>query len=413
MREGGVLDKKRILISTTFFSDFSNAAIIYVFTLSMKGEKAIWFSLLWGMYYFGSFLSHLLMGLFIDRIIPKKAMFFSEIIRLILVGVTLILLVGNAMSGVIYVAIMTLIGLAEPIFHPAEIRLIYHYFSKSELTKVNSVLELSDQLMSVIAPIVLLFLSYSLFHVYAYGLIIVVLLISLVFISLLPDYGKGRLGSSRSGIKAKCDEMLSGYQYILKNNQLLVASVTLLITNLAFGIVSPLLLPLIQQGFSMNITTIYTAVSAFESVGLLVSAYLFLRLKKMILLEKKMEVVSYISTGIIGLCLLLIGSSYHNVYLIAASYFSLGLVTAIFNILNNLNFQFAANDKVVGKVYAFKGLITVLGFVLGTIIGGLLSEKLAINDVFRSTGLMLLVPIVLFFTASGFEKWHTKINTEK
>ncbi|WP_412990061.1 MFS transporter [Pediococcus siamensis] len=361
-------NKKALVLASTFFSDFSNAGIIYIFTLSMKGEHAIWFSLLWGMYYLGSLISHATMAVFIDRVEPKKVMSTSEALRLLLIILTILLLMFKFMHEIYYIVFIAMMGLVEPIFHPAEIRLIYHYFKKDELARVNSMLELSDQSMSIFAPIILLSLSYSPFHIYGYLFLVFVLGMSLRIVNRLstiqPSTKDGQKESHAIGF-----EMIQGYRYVLQNEKLMLASLILLVANFSFGMTSPLLLPLLREGIKVHVSLNYTLVSICESLGLLVSAYTFIKLKSNSVFEEMSWKLSFGGISILGILFSLIGFSYRNFLLIAVLYFIVGILSAVFNIFNNLNFQFLVDEEVVGKVYAIKGLITVLGFILGTFTG--------------------------------------------
>lgn len=386
--------KKALVLGSTFFSDFSNAGIIYIFTLSMKGEHAIWFSLLWGMYYVGSLISHITMAVFIDKIEPKKVMGTSEIMRLLLIILTILLLVFKFMHEIYYIVFITLMGLVEPIFHPAEVRLIYHYFKKDELTRVNSLLELSDQSMSIFAPIVLLVLSYSPFHIYGYLFLVFVLGMSVLIVNKLSDI-QPATDVSKKESRSIIFEMIQGYRYVLQNEKLRLASIILLVANFSFGITSPLLLPLLREGNNVHVSLRYTLINICESLGLLVSAYAFIKFKTNSVIEEISWKLSFLGISTLGILFSLIGFSYRSFLLISILYFVVGILTAVFNIFNNLNFQFLIDEEVVGKVYATKGLITVLGFILGTFSGGILTSYITVHNIFQLIGVLNVIVLVL------------------
>ena len=157
------------------------------------------------------------------------------------------------------------------------------------------------------------------------------------------------------------------------------------------------------MNFAKNVSFMYTMTNVFESVGLLIGAYLFLKFSNKLQVKKEINRVSYLCLGALSILFFMISYMYSNFYSIIVLYSCIGFITATFNIVNNLHFQTSSNEDEIGKVYAFKGMVTVLGFVLGTTVGGGLSTSIKINTIFNAISLILFILLILivFFERRG------------
>ncbi|HEY0222347.1 MAG TPA: MFS transporter [Lactovum miscens] len=371
------------ITATTFLSDFSNAAIIFTFSLALIGKSAFWFSLLYGVYYFSSFIIHLIMGMFIDKKSPASLMIFSEIARFVLLLLAFVIVSMGSNQKEIYLFIICLIGLVEPIFHPAEMKVIFHYFSGRELSKIDSILELSDQSMMIFAPI-LITLIYKFKNIQgALLIILIILIISIIINFLLNKVTKIDIKTGNSD-RDSFKELLSGYAYIVNKRKLLYSSSILGIVNIAFGIVTPLILPLLQV-YKADATLLYLFVTTAESTGVIFGALFILTFNKTKRITNQYYPFLFISSSF-----LIVGMAQKSPVLIIICYFIIGGATSYFNVLNNLQFQKSSEEKMIGKVFAFKGMITVLGFTVGSLIGGFIITIVAVNTLFIAVGFVTL-----------------------
>ncbi len=371
------------ITATTFLSDFSNAAIIFTFSLALIGKSAFWFSLLYGVYYFSSFIIHLIMGMFIDKKSPASLMIFSEIARFVLLLLAFVIVSMGSNQKEIYLFIICLIGLVEPIFHPAEMKVIFNYFSGRELSKIDSILELSDQSMMIFAPI-LITLIYKFKNIQgALLIILIILIISIIINFLLNKVTKIDIKTGNSD-RDSFKELLSGYAYIVNKRKLLYSSSILGIVNIAFGIVTPLILPLLQV-YKADATLLYLFVTTAESTGVIFGALFILTFNKTKRITNQYYPFLFISSSF-----LIVGMAQKSPVLIIICYFIIGGATSYFNVLNNLQFQKSSEEKMIGKVFAFKGMITVLGFTVGSLIGGFIITIVAVNTLFIAVGFVTL-----------------------
>jgi len=118
-----------------------------------------------------------------------------------------------------------------------------------------------------------------------------------------------------------------------------------------------------------------------ESSGVILGAFLFFRFS-----GKFEQVASVFQVIIVGICFILVAFLFSNNLILILIYSVIGLSSAFFNIQNNLSFQRHTAEFIVGKVYAFKGMVTVLGFVFGTYAGGVMGRFLSIRILFIITG---------------------------
>ncbi|BDZ31548.1 MFS transporter [Lactiplantibacillus sp. WILCCON 0030] len=373
--------KAKAIVPITFLSDFSNAAIIFAFTLALKGAAPVWFSLLWGGYYGASFIIHAIMGLFIDKLQPVNTMLFSEVARFILMVGLMGFYDQSKFQIYEFIVIIVLIGFVEPIFHPAEIKLIYHFFKAKELDKINSILELSDQTMSIAAPIIMTYVSENWGFKMALLIIACILMLSIGVVAFTKvEIPEAKLTGDTTAHQTTTG-MFDGYKYVLRKRSLKSASLVLFFANFGFGVLTPLLLPFLGEMSISNETTLYMMLNIAESSGVILGAFLFFRFS-----GKFEQVASVFQVIIVGICFILVAFLFSNNLILILIYSVIGLSSAFFNIQNNLSFQRHTAEFIVGKVYAFKGMVTVLGFVFGTYAGGVMGRFLSIRILFIITG---------------------------
>jgi len=373
------------IVLCSFLSDFSNTSIIYIFTLIIgTRHHVIFLALLWMVYDGGSFISHALMGTMVDQLNNKYLMLFSELSRLVIIGILCLSLVISHEQVVYFIVGVGILGLVEPLFHPVAMGVMYQLFKKDEWMKLNSMLELSDQSTSIIGPLLGGFLVIVVGPSYALLFVMLVLALSIVSVLSLP-FKKQETSTKKDG--RWYSGLVEGYSYVKKHHKVFLTSFTVLGLNISLGMITPYTLPLINQLFKGGEEK-YLIITSVESIGVLMGA-LFLFKSKRVQVHNQLTSMLR-SAFLMGVIIMLIAISKLYVLFIFL-YMALGVFTSKYNIENAFIYQSISNEAYVGRVFAFKGLVAVAGFIIGTGIGSLTINHLSLNYIFLLAGVIAVI----------------------
>ncbi|MYV05687.1 MFS transporter [Lactobacillus rossiae] len=373
------LNLKRLLIVSTFLTDFSNATLIFLFTLIIGQQKsAYWLSLLWASYYGGSFVSHLVMVSYVDRLTSRFLMLGSEVSRWLIV--TTLLVNGNFNRPLNLVIIVCLLGIVEPIFHPAEVRLLTEAFSPTEMVQINAILELSGQSTTIIGPFLATLLTTWFNARFTLTVMSVILFSSVIIVLMMPTSTVGKNKIPVSSLQTSLSTFI--HSSALRHS----ASLMFLLNTLFIGTVVPVLLKFIQR-FGPHANFNYTLLTASQSIGLiLMAAHLAHKpVHQTNLLKRNLCTVLFIA-GLLALI-----SMTTKLYLLILWFLLIGLLSAIFDVENNLLFQNASPHSEIGRMYVFKGLINVGSVTLGTILANVVLNWLSVQQLYFGCAVFLLL----------------------
>lgn len=301
----------------------------------------------------------------------------SEVSRWLIV--TTLLVTGNFSRPLYLVITVCLLGIVEPIFHPAEVRLLTEVFNQTEMVQINAILELSGQSTTIIGPF-LATLSTSWFNARFTLTVMSVILFSSVIIVLMIPTSTANNRVSVSSLRTSLSTFI--HSSALRHS----ASLMFLLNTLFIGTVMPVLLKFTQQlGPHANFN--YTLLTVSQSIGLILTATHLARKPghQSNLLKRNLWSVLFIAG------LLVLVSLTTKLYLLILWFLLIGLFSAIFDVENNLLFQNASPHSEIGHMYVFKGLINVGSVTLGTILASVVLNWLSVQQLYFVCATFLLL----------------------
>lgn len=380
---------KKILYFSQFTSEISNTLLIFILSIliyDMTGAvKPI--SILWTLYICASIFSHLLMGGLVDRINRKVIMMLSEFGR----GVVFLLLYvfvfnDNLNVHIIYLSVV-FIGMLEPLFHPACMSYVVDLFDESEIQKANANLEIIAQSATIAGPGIGGFLLTLLDKDIVIALITINLFVSGVLVSRLKN--NYPLNSSDKNVFREISE---GFIFFKSKKIFIYIGILIFLFNMSFGMIQPLLLPYIDYKFKLGEFE-YGVINTTIAIGMILGAYI---IKKDLLGRVSLVNMMIISLILSGLCILFMGiNGYFIVFVILFMLY--GIFISIFNINNTYLYQTNIDEKILGRVFAIRGLIAIIGLPIGYIMNTLLINHMAMEKVFMIAGVIIFFSGVIIF----------------
>ncbi len=320
------------------------------------------------------------MGSYIDRIQSRRLMIGSESARLLII--LALVISGDSRSSALIVLCATSLGFVEPIFHPAEVRLLTELFTEAEMTRVNAILELSDQSMTIVGPISATLLM-SFLNSQASLLMLAIVLTVSVLVTLQMPPNKVAPLPSQSGLKA-VNQALNTFRH---SHKLLQSAGLMFVLNVFFvGAVMPVLLKFVQS-LGSHAEFNYTFLTVIQAVGLILMATW--------LTQHKMHVQNLLNRNLLTVLaiavLLLFVSLSTQINTLALLFLLIGSFSAIFDVENNLLFQTASPHAEIGRMYVFKGLINVGSITFGTLLSGFVLHWLSVQQLYSSCAILLII----------------------
>ncbi len=379
--------KIRILFMAHFASELSNTLVIFVLSVILYQQtgSALIISYLWICYVTASIISHIIMGPIIDKVNRKYVMLLSEWGRALVFIVLLLLFYYGYVNTLIIISSAFFVGFLEPLFHPSCLSYISKMVKRENLKKINSRLEIIAQIGTIAGPGIGGVLVSMTNEYYTLGFMILMLIISGVFVSMLPD------NSSDVEVQKKwIEDLIVGWRFFIDQKILVWLGVLILTVNTAFGAIQPLFLPYINEvlnkgDFEYGLTN--TVIACGMITGSLIVSIKFLK--------NKTRIAMLSSLALSGMTFILMGLN-DIFYLFLTGTFFNGVFVSIFNINNTYLYQTLIPHNLVGRVFAIRGLVAITGLPIGAFIGGILTELIQINLVFIIMGLTIIIPSILF-----------------
>lgn len=357
--------------------------LVYKLTGSLIAMGSIWVAQL-----VPSLITQLLSGPYLDRWDRKKVMIASEWLRAtaFLLPTIAFLLESLHIWQLFLTAII--IGIAEPLFRPASMAYVAEILPNDQLTKGNSLLEGTMQMMFLIGPALGGFILE-----WAGPQAVLFLLVGTMsgagFILLfLPQKEGGRFKHKDTW----WTEFKAGLQFYRINPALLAVGLLLMLANFTSGAASPMYLPFITEiiGGSPFQYGLFTSALSF---GMIIASIATGVMKE----TKNRRPIMLGSMLMIGASLAVLGFV-HTFPLALITITFMGFFIIIFNINNTTLYQRKVPDELRGRVFAVRILLAQSGIPLGAFVGGILAEKWGIPVLFNVMGgLVVIVTIISFF----------------
>lgn len=378
-----------------FASEMANTLVIFVLSIIIykeTGSKAL-ISYLWISYVLGSIISHLLMGPLIDRINRKIIMLLSEwgrgIVFLALIGISF----NDSINPLLLIFSALCVGFLEPMFHPACMSYVSIMVDKSNLKKMNSKLEIIAQTATIAGPGIGGILVSLTNELYTLVFITIILFISGLLVLRLPNNKNDEIENSRW-----IDELLEGFSFYKQQKVFLLLAMLIFCVNIAFGAIQPLLLPFIEEVLDKGEFEFGLANSAI-AIGMILGS-LLVNIK---VLKINTRITMLVSLAFSGFMMTLMGLS-EIFYLFIIFVLLDGLFTSLFNINNTYLYQVITPEKLIGRVFAVRGLVAILGLPIGAFIGGMLSQIISLKMVFLIMSVLIIVPCLVSLTLPALKK---------
>lgn len=344
-------------------------------------------------------------GPYLDRWDRKKVMIFSEWFRAAIFLIPIILLpLGLLQSWHLYL-VSVAIGLAQPLFYPASMAYVADILPKDKLTKGNSILEGTGQLMTLLGP-TLGGILISAFHV---ELVLIVLISALgiagVLLMMNPSSKKEKVEQRESWFV----QFKEGLQFFRIYPVLFWVGVMMMFINFSSGAAQPMFLPYITDELGGTAFQYGLFTSAF-SLGMVGGSLVTGTLQE----PKNRKRVMLGSLFMNGLFLL--GLAWTPYYWLAVVFsFGQGLFAIIFNINNTTLYQQRVPDHLRGRVFSVRILLAQAGIPFGAALGGVFAEVFSIPLLFAVLGMLTIITNLICWMHPIFEKLNdqTIVKTEE
>lgn len=371
------------------FATFSISWLVYDMTGSKMAMGSIWLAFM-----LPNIIIQMFAGPYLDRWDRKKVMIFSEWFRgAVFLIPALLLPLGLLESWHLYVVSIA-IGLAQPLFYPASMAYVADILPKENLTKGNSVLEGTGQLMTLLGPT----LGGIMISLFSVELVLFILIFALgvsgILLMMNPSSKKQRVEQKESWFI----QFKEGLQFYRIYPVLFWVGIMMMFINFSSGAAQPMFLPYITDELGGTAFQYGLFTSAF-SLGM-VGGSLITGLLKEPRNRKRVMLGSLFMGG-----LLFIGLAWTPYYWLALVFsFGQGLFAIIFNINNTTLYQRRVPDHLRGRVFSVRILLAQAGIPFGAALGGMFAEAFSIPLLFAVLGMLTIFTNLICWIHPIFEK---------
>ncbi|SES37356.1 MFS transporter [Salisediminibacterium halotolerans] len=370
----------------------------------MTGSTAAMGSI-WMVFMIASFCTNLIAGPFIDRMPHKFLMIISESTRALTFLYLLLMYTGGNLAVWQLFPIVLVIGIAQPLFRPVSMAYVVHIVKKGLLTKANSLLEGTMQLMMLTGPALGGFVLS--FAGPAPVLIVLITALGLSALLLTTVPRTGNVDTNAEVRSSWFKDFREGLQFFKLYPVLFWIGMLLLITNFGSGALQPLLLPFVLDYLDGSEFQYGLLMSSF-SAGMVVASAITGTIDR----PKNLRRVMLGSLTVSSVMILLLGWS--PVFWVAAIITIInGMAAMIFTINNTTFYQERVPEHVRGRVFAVRTLMAQGGIPLGAGIGGVIAEGTGIPLLFSLIGLITLIALIIAWRSSVFYQLNESMQAEK
>ncbi|WP_409271625.1 MFS transporter [Neobacillus sp. SCS-31] len=371
------------------FATFALSWLVYEMTGSKIAMGSIWLTFM-----LPNIVIQMFAGPYLDRWDRKKVMIFSEWFRAAVFLIPAILLPLGVLEFWHLYMVSIAIGLAQPLFYPASMAYTADVLPKDKLSKGNSILEGTGQLLTLLGPT----LGGILISAFSVELVLIILILALGAAGLLlmfnPSSKKQRLEQKESWFI----QFKEGLQFFRVYPVLFWVGIMMMMINFSSGAAQPMFLPYITDELGGTAFQYGLFTSAF-SLGM-VCGSLLMGIVKEPKNRKNVMLGSLFMNG-----LFLIGLAWTPYYGLALV-FSLGqgLFAIIFNINNTTLYQRRVPKHLRGRVFSVRILLAQAGVPFGAALGGLFAEAFSIPLLFAVLGIITIITNITCWLHPIFEK---------
>ncbi|WP_316569344.1 MFS transporter [Neobacillus sp. YIM B06451] len=358
------------------FATFAVSWLVYEMTGSKIAMGSIWLTFM-----LPNIVIQMFAGPYLDRWDRKKVMIFSEWFRAAVFLIPAILLPLGLLEFWHLYMVSIAIGLAQPLFYPASMAYTADILPKDKLSKGNSILEGTGQLLTLLGPT----LGGIMISAFSVELVLIILILALGAAGLLlmfnPSSTKQRVEQKESWFI----QFKEGLQFFRVYPVLFWVGIMMMVFNFCSGAAQPMFLPYITDELGGTAFQYGLFTSAF-SFGM-VCGSLLMGIVKEPKNRKKVMLGSLLLNG-----LFLIGLAWTPYYGLALV-FSLGqgLFAIIFNINNTTLYQRRVPEHLRGRVFSVRILLAQAGVPFGAALGGLFAEAFSIPLLFTVLGIITII----------------------
>ncbi len=380
------------------FATFAISWLVYDMTGSKMAMGSIWLTFM-----LPNIIIQMFAGPYLDRWDRKKVMIFSEWFRGAVFLLPAILLPMGVLEAWHLYVVSIAVGLAQPLFYPASMAYVADILPKDKLTKGNSILEGTGQLMTLLGPT----LGGIMISAFSVELVLFILIIALgvsgMLLMMNPSSKKQRVELKESWFI----QFKEGLQFYRVYPVLFWVGIMMMIINFSSGAAQPMFLPYITDELGGTAFQYGLFTSAF-SLGMVGGSLLTGLLKE----PKNRKRVMLGSLFIDGL--LFIGLAWTSYYWLALVFsFGQGLFAIIFNINNTTLYQRRVPEHLRGRVFSVRILLAQAGIPFGAALGGMFAEAFSIPLLFAVLGMIIIFTNLICWRQPIFEKLNDHVVEDR
>ncbi len=329
-----------------------------------------------------------LAGVLVDRWNRVRILYITDLIRGILIGMAGILYVlGAADSIFLLLLFLITIGtnLCSALFNPAATAITPMVVSSEHLTKANSMKSVVDSGSSIFG-LVLGGIVYTWVGIQGIFMINAISFLlssfSEMFISISPVAGKGIVAEKILGVGVVIKELIDGYKYIRRENWLFIITMFSFFINIFINPIMTIYFPFIVNQI-MRIEPIYlsyiqAAIGSGILLGSLAMSVRPQRDKIWADLRGAFTIMMFPLVSIVAAFFLFSTQQMEPMSVIGVfvgAAFVMGVMIAFVNIPVNVLIQRRVPNELLGRVDAVFSTLLMAGIPVGTIIGGIVTDR--------------------------------------
>jgi MFS family permease len=358
------------------FAAFILSWLVYELTGSKVAMGSIWL-----FYMLPNLAVQLLAGPFLDRWQRRKVMIFAEWQRALVYLLPAVFFAQGRLEVWHLYLVAALTGIAEPLFRSSSMAYIPEILPQHQLMRGNSVLEGTAQVFMLSGPALggMMVSNLGALSVLI-GLVIILGLAGLLLCLIPTAPNKPRAVRERW-----LDQFREGLRFFRYYPVLFWVGIMLLVVNFSSGAAHPMYLPLVMEELGGDAFK-YGLFSSFFSVGMLLGSAWAGAAGE----PKNRRLVMLGSLFISGLLQAALGWT-QSYTLALAAVAGIGFTAMLFTINNTTFYQKRVPERLRGRVFAVRILMSQLGMPLGSFLGGVMGEVLGLKILFTILGGLILL----------------------
>ncbi len=274
-------------------------------------------------------------------------------------------------------AVQLIIGLITPLYVPANHAILPSIVPKDQLGTANAYVDATVRLMSFMAPILAgIVIEYIGVNI---TLVFVCLLLTGSGFLLLFVHEERIIDTIR---KTWLEQFTEGVRYFFRQKTILWLGIFLAFVQFGVGVTMVTTLPYIMAEMNGSSATYGYFMAGFP-LGYVIGSLLVGRVR---LVSRRTVMLGALVIG--GLTYINLGITHSIVFAIVTETIA-GIAMAIFNVHNTTISQLTIPDRLMGKVFSVRLLISRGMMPLGVLVGGLLSEVWGVRPLYLLIGAII------------------------